>query len=140
VNCEQGEHRFKPFKRSRDLFCSACGITRTTSGRHSLEYAVRSPQNDNAHAGASELHSEERDPYRDEAKRILEQATFEKVIDRILDEAGAIGPIRDRLRYEATSFGTTLDLDKFASYANETVERIQVETPMEDLLNDFGGE
>jgi len=139
VNCEQGEHRFKPFKRSRDLFCSACGLLRErrdserSAGR--LLVPIDTERNDQRQPS-----DEERDPYRDEAKRILEQATFEKVIDRILDEAGAIGPIRDRLRYEATSFGPTLDLDKFAAYANETVERIQVETPMEDLLNDFGGE
>jgi len=80
------------------------------------------------------------DPYLDAAKGIVAQTQFEREVERILDQAGAFGPIRDRLKYEAMQFGSTLDLATFAKYASENVEAIPVEQPMEDVIAEFGGE
>ncbi len=90
--------------------------------------------------GAPAAPPQESDPYLAQAQGIVAQTQFEREVDRILDEAGAIGPIRDRLRYEATSFGPTLDLIIFAKYAAENVEALHVEEPMEDVLREFGAE
>lgn len=84
--------------------------------------------------------AEASDPYLDAAKGIVEAKVFEREVERILDQAGAVGPIRDRLKFEAMQFGSTLDLDAFAKYAYENVEALPVEMPMEDVIGEFGGE
>jgi len=80
------------------------------------------------------------DPYLAAARGIVENTKFEREVDLRLDAAGAFGPIRDRLRAEALLIGPGLDMDQFAAYAKDNVDAMPVEAPMEDLIDEFGGE
>jgi hypothetical protein len=133
--CEYG-HRFRPFKRSRDLYCRECGalrLSRSSPSMPGLQTLRPMDVSEREVPGSS-------DPYLDAARGIVESTQFEREVDLRLDAAGAFGPIRDRLRAEALLIGPGLEMDQFAAYAKDNVDAMPVEAPMEDLIDEFGGE
>lgn len=127
MSCEPGQHGFKPFPRSRVLYCGFCGETR---GAARGPEAATPADEARALAEVARLVGDRgtqqplpfappHDPNADAAHEILAQRAHEQRVDAILMEANLPGEIAQPLRAQALEFGPQLDLDEFRRYAME---------------------
>jgi hypothetical protein len=134
MKCEPGNHDYRPFPRSRDLFCRFCG-DRPGKGFTWNEQAdrieVRAPEQ-------APLPFQETDPDAAYARQILEEQrrrhreqpeTFEERIASIVANAELDGQLSAELISTALEFGEELDLDKFA----DLVASHRAQPPADDV-------
>jgi hypothetical protein len=122
MRCEPGTHDYRPFARSRDLFCRYCG-----DQPNRVVIRQRLPaESDEVEPQQPELPLQAPDPDSAAARAIIERArearraqaqqaqSFEEQVTAIVAQAGLDGGLSGELIATAIDFGEELDLDKFA--------------------------
>lgn len=133
MSCEPGQHDFRPYPRSRDLYCRFCGEPRAfareaaapreeqraeTEALRRIEQLVAG----DAPAAGTQQILPGIDPDAAAAHDIVEQrrtARFEAAVDAVLLEAQLDPATAAELRREALEFGPSLDLNDFRRIAME---------------------
>lgn len=145
MTCAYG-HTFQPFERSRDLFCTACGLVKAVLLSRSP--ATSNPKSVGSKAETSSptmgpLDASATDPYRDQALSIMQEAKhnpdFEEQLAAIFERNDLPPEMARDMFDEALSFGPGLDLKHFEETIIKPLAAVRIKdaepTLDEDLDN-----
>lgn len=142
MSCEYG-HSFQPFERSRDLYCSACGLVKNSAPVRQNQASSGIEKLDTTNLGRMQLPSDPlpSDPHRDQALAILEAAKnpnpdFEDALRAIFERYELPPDIAQDMFSEGMAFGSNLDLEDFEKRIIAPLAAVKHPQPIEDALDE----